>query len=592
MIPLVSVVLVTLIFSRPDIPAMSLSDWQTEFERSGFVRTGRYQEILDFCNRLAKSSPWVKKATFGTSPEGRPMIALVLSRERDLSPKSSRKSAKPLVMVNNGIHAGEIEGKDACLMLAREIAITKREKGLLDNVNLLIVPVFNVDGHERFGRYHRINQNGPEEMGFRSTASNLNLNRDWTKADAPEMRAMLSLIHKWKPDFFFDIHTTDGADWQYAAQITVPVAPNLDARVAEWSRRFVEQAQPKIEKDGFLLAPYFGSVSAAQPERGVTVEEFSPRYSTGYWPAINRPNMLVETHMLKPYKFRVETTLSILRRGIEEIARSRNELRSAIASADKADRKLESGTAVTLGVRLTPKKKPFTFRGWKYAPYKSEITGGMIPAWEHKPVDTQTTIRSEFEPAFSALAPAAYSIPPGWTEILDRLKLHGFQFTRLKKKLADQGEVVRFQSLSFVRQPFEGRFAPSYEVVRQIEPIELPAGTVIVPANQPGARLLMHLLEPEDPDSFLKWGLFNTIFETKEYFESYAMEPIAQKMLREQPGLKAEFENALKTPAFEGNPRARLEFFFKRSPYADERLNRYPVIKLGSLPAEGASPRG
>jgi hypothetical protein len=406
------------------------------------------------------------------------------------------------------------------------------------------------------------------------------LNRDWTKADAPEMRAMLRLIHAWKPDFFFDNHTTDGADWQYAAQLTVPSGPNMDYGVARWSRGMIERVQPQVERDGFLLAPYFGALNTARPEQGATVEDFSPRYSTGYLAAINRPSMLVETHMLKPYKFRVETTLSILRRTIAEIGRTGTELRSVIRKADTADRERAPGTKLALTNKLTAEKHPFTFRGWMYTPFKSEITGASVPAWEHTPIDTATTIRETFEPALALEMPAAYAIPPGWTEIIERLKLHGFQFTCLKSSAKAVLEVIQFQSPTFARAPFEGRFAPSYEVTRRTESTTLPTGTVIVPTNQPGARLLMHLLEPEAPDSLVKWGLFNAIFEQKEYFENYAMEPIAEKMLKEQPDLKTEFEKRLSSPSFTDNPRVRLQFFFDRSPYADERLNRYPVVRL------------
>lgn len=578
-------ILLTTFLSRPVSAHASKplqQDWRTEYERSNFLKTGRYAEAMDYCKRLEKASPWAKMITFGTTPEGRPMIALVLSRDRAFTPEAAVKSAKPLVMINNGIHAGEIEGKDASLILAREIAVTKKEAALLDHANILIIPVFNVDGHERFGPGNRINQNGPEEMGWRATAQNLNLNRDWTKADAPEMKAMLRLIHAWKPDFFFDDHTTDGADWQYAAQLCVPTGPNMDPGVAAWARAMMEHVQPAVEKDGFLLAPYFGSFDSARPERTITVDDFGPRYSTGYLEAINRPSMLVETHMLKPYKFRVETTYCILRRTIEEIGRTGKELRAITAAADEADRNLKPGTKVTLTLKLTGDTQPYTFRGWKYTPYKSEITGAMVPAWEHTPVDTPSTIRDQFVPELDVVTPAAYAVPPGWTEVIERLTVHGFHFTRLAEPVTEVLETIRLESPAFARTPFEGRFAPTYEITRRPEPQTLPAGTLIVPSNQPGARLLMHLLEPEAPDSFVKWGLFNTIFEQKEYFESYAMEPIAKKMLDADPKLKAEFDERMKDPAFERSPRARLEFFFSRSPYADQRLNRYPVVRLRS----------
>ncbi len=194
--------------------ALPPQDWTLVYERSGFLRTGRYEEAVTFCRRLDLASPFAKMVRFGKSPEGREMVALFISKEGKFDPKSWRTSKKPLVFVQNGIHSGEIEGKDASLMLARALLVEGKESKILDGANLLIVPVFSVDAHERFGPYNRVNQNGPVEMGWRATAQNLNLNRDYMKADAPEMRNLLGLLHRFKPDFFFDNHTTDGADWQ------------------------------------------------------------------------------------------------------------------------------------------------------------------------------------------------------------------------------------------------------------------------------------------------------------------------------------------------------------------------------------------
>src|SRR5579862_4811578 len=225
----------------PNAQRLTLSlDWQTTYERSGYVETGRYAEAVDTCKRLASASPWARVIRWGVSPQGRAMVALVLSKEGVFTPEVARRSRKPLVIINNGIHSGEIEGKDAGLLLARDILITKSQARLLDNVNLLLIPIFSVDAHERSTPYNRINQNGPRSMGWRATAVNLNLNRDFMKADGEEMVGMLHLLHTWKPDFFFDNHTTDGADWQYAMQLAVPLAQTQAAPVVEWSQRMLD----------------------------------------------------------------------------------------------------------------------------------------------------------------------------------------------------------------------------------------------------------------------------------------------------------------------------------------------------------------
>lgn len=557
-------------------------EWQTTYERSGYVQTGRYEEAADYCRRLAATSPWAHLITWGTSPQGRPLIGLVMSKERAFTPEAARKSRKPLVIINNGIHSGEIEGKDAGLLLARDILITQTEAYLLDHTNLLFIPIFGVDAHERFSPYNRINQNGPEEMGFRATAVNINLNRDFMKADAEEMKAMLRLIHAWKPDFFFDDHTTDGADWQYASQLAMPLAQTQGATQVAWSQQMLAKVLPQVEQDGFLTAPYFDHVDYSRLDRGLSASEFSPRYSTGYFAAINRPTMLIETHMLKSYKVRVEATYSLNKRVIAYIGETAEQLKTANREADAAETRTKPGDKFVLSADLTDATRPFLFRGLEYTPFRSEISGAVMPNWSRKPQDTPTVIHDQFAPTLTLSAPAAYAIPPEWKEVITLMDLHGLRTFRLKQPLKAAFATYRFDAVTWPRAPFESRFQPRFTAVKIQEERTLPAGTVVVPTDQIGAKLLMHLLEPEAPDSLMHWGLFNTIFEQKEYFEDYAMERVARKMLADNPALKSEFEEKLKEPQFAASPRARLEFLFEHSPFVDTHLNRYPVVLLSS----------
>ena len=451
---------------------------------------------------------------------------------------------------------------------------------MLNKLNILIVPVFSVDAHERFNAYHRINQNGPVEMGWRANANNLNLNRDFMKADAPEMRAMIRLLHSYKPDFFFDNHTTDGGDWQYSIQFQASTGPECAESVSTWTKKMIMAVQPPVEKDGFLLAPYFGGVNASNPSSGISVDTFSPRYSTGYLSAMNRACMLVETHMLKPYKHRVEATYSIVKRTLEYCAADPDSLRAAGRTADDIDRNSKSGEPYSLTTGLSRDSRPFVFRGYKYTPYRSDISGAMTHAWVHENVNTPTTIRDQFMPALIVNAPAAFVIPAEWKEVIEIVRLHGFQTEQLSKDWTGEVQSSKLSNVRFPQIPFESRFQPSFRETIISENCTLPKGSVIVRTNQPGSRLLLHLLSASAPDSLLKWGLFNSIFETKEYFEEYSMEPIARKMLEKSPALKAEFEEKLKDPAFAARAQSRLEWIFVRSPYYDERLNRYPVVSL------------
>lgn len=553
------------------------SGWTTVYERSGHVGTGDYNEAVSYCRRLAAASPYAKVIKYGKSPQGRDMIALLVSEEKDFSPSAMARSKRPLVFVQNGIHAGEIEGKDASLILLRDMLIDHKRDGLLHGANYVFVPIYSVDAHERKSSFNRINQNGPAEMGWRSTAQNYNLNRDYMKADAPESQAQIALLHRYKPDFFFDNHTTDGADYPYSVMLCTPNGSNLPPAMAAWQRSLYSGVKAGCDRDGFLTAPYF-ELDESNPARGVTVDDFGPRYSNGYLSAMNRPSMLVETHMLKPYRHRVDATYSVMLHTIQRCITDSAVLKAMNAKADADE--LAGRPIEVMETKLDSATKPFVFMGWKRTPFKSEITGSMVPHWDHELVPVPTTIRDEYVTSATVSAPAAYAIPPEWTDVIARVKLHGLQTFTLKKPLSGKLDGFRFASVTFATSPFEGRFQPRFTLNATQEDRILPEGTVIVPLRQVGAKLAMNLLEPSAPDSFVKWGLFNNVFEQKEYFETYSMEAVAADMLKKNPELRREFDERLKDPKFAASPGARLTFFFDRSPYVDSHLNRYPVVRL------------
>jgi len=500
------------------------------------------------------------------------MIALIVSRAKAFTPQALRRSRRPLIWVNNGIHAGEIEGKDATLMLARAMLTEGKHTNLFEGADWILIPVYNVDGHERRSPYNRINQNGPRSMGWRATSQNINLNRDFVKADTPEARAWLGLFHRYRPDFLFDDHTTDGADYRYAAMLSVPYGPVLPTATAAFSSSLYEGVRRLNDAQGFLTAPYFELRDRARPETGISVEDFSARYTHGYMAALGRPAMLIETHMLKDYRTRVETTYATLVNTAGLLVRDAARLKALNAAAD---RPLREGETVVLSSRPTNERRPFTFHGWRYAPKPSPAAGGEVAAWVHESVDTPTTVQDRYAPGATAVAPAGYAIPAAWTDAIERLRLHGLSLRTLKRPFSSAFSTFRFTGVRFGSQPFEGRFQPTYTAIPVNEERTLPVGSVIVSAS----RLAMQLLEPEGPDSLVKWGLFNNVFETKEYFEDYAMAPVGDEMLAKDPELKKAFDAWLAVNPTAG-ARQRLAWLFERSPYWDARLNAYPVVRL------------
>lgn len=570
---------------RPDRAETLRGQWLTHAERTDHAETARYDEVVAYCRRLAAASPHARYTTFGVSGEGRPLPLLILSRDGAFTPEAARRRGCTVVLVQNCIHPGECEGKDASLALAREMVITRAQADLLDHVVLLVMPIFNVDGHERFGPYHRINQTGPAEMGWRVTATNLNLNRDYTKADAVEMRAWLRLWHTWQPDLFIDNHTTNGSDHRYDVFYAATTTPPTAEPVAAWTRDvLLPGVLEPLAAAGYATLLYCWPRNESDLSAGLqAVGPFGARYSTGYASLCNRPALLVETHSLKPYGRRVQATYDLLVAALRTVRRDADGLRRAIQTADReavARRGADPDGHVPLRIGPHDTPRRIVYRGCEVRRRASEITGGEIIEYTGTPVDVEADLYDQTRVELAVPPPAAYLVPPQWTDVIDRLALHGVQSFRLTESRTLEVEVDHFSQVTFDQRPYEGRQVPHYQVERRIERQTFGPGTVVVPLDQPRARLIAHLLEAEAPDSLAAWGFFNAVFEQKEYFEAFIMEPIARRMLAEDAALRAEFERKLAAEAeFAGNPGRRLDFFYRRSPWWDARHNVYPVMR-------------
>lgn len=578
---MLSLLLATALIAAPDA-----ADWTTPAEASGFTRTPRYGETFDWFQRLDAASPQVRVFEFGRSAQGRALQAVVVSADGIDSPEAARASGRPLLLIQAAIHPGENEGKDALMALARDLTVAQRHPGLLEPLILLLVPIFNVDGHERFSPYNRINQNGPEAMGWRSTAQNLNLNRDFTKADSPEMQAWLRLWQAWQPDLLVDMHNTNGADYQYAMTWAYETERNIEPGLASWQRDIFEGAvRPALEAQGWPLTFYVTLKDSTDLAAGLIEGASGPRFSVGYAAAANRPGLLLETHMLKDFATRTRVNEVLLVEMLRAIGRDPQALKRAVARADA--RRFAPGEAMPLAFGLSDRTELQDFLGYEYSRSDSELSGGIwVQYHPERPRTFSLPVQREVTVTAEAPAPAAYALPPQWQAVAMRLALHGIEMQRLTAPLEVEATRYRFSGVAWASRPFEGRHAIT-ALEQRPEPVrqELPAGSWILPMDQPRARLLALLLEPGSPDSFLRWGFFDAIFEDKEYAEPRVMEAMAREMLAADPALRAEFEARLAADAeFAASPRARLRFFYERTPYFDSELNRYPVLRLERWP--------
>jgi murein tripeptide amidase MpaA len=555
--------------------------WLTYYEKSGYTKTPRYAETMEYCRQLEKASPWIKVMSFGKTPEGRDLMLVIASKDKAFDPKKAAKSGKAVILIQNGIHAGEIDGKDACLMLLRDIAITKTQASLLDHAIILIIPIFNVDGHERFGPFNRINQNGPEEMGWRVTGQNLNLNRDYMKADAPEMQAWLMLYNAWLPDFFVDCHVTDGADFQHVVTYGLETHSNIAAPVQSWLREKYLPTISTLKTNGATVVPYIFLRDEKDPLKGLIGGTAPPRFSTMYTTLHNRPGLLIETHMLKNYKQRVEGTYQLLQTTIKLVNDEAVSLRNAIHLADEQTVK---GVDRPFPLQYETTEHPnqtVHYMGFNQHNEESDISGGTRIVYTKEPFEADVPRYDSIEITKSVEPPVAYLIPQQWQEVIARMKLHGLQLERLTTSIDTFIESYSFSNVKWQEHPFEGRHPVSYTVEKTKEKRTFPAGTVVVRMNQRAARVALHLLEPEAPDAFAAWGFFDAIFEQKEYAEDYVMETMSRDMIEHDPKLKVALEVKLRSDSvFAASPSQRLNFFYEHSPYWDYQVNLYPVARL------------
>jgi zinc carboxypeptidase len=573
-------------------PSPGKGDWVTPAEASAFHSTPDYATTVGYLKRLVAATPdRLQLMPFGTTPQGRPMEVVVASNVPGITPAMARERHLPVLLVQAGIHPGEIEGKDAGLMLLRDLALGHKFAGVLDHVVLVYIPVFSVDGHEQSSPYNRINQNGPDAMGFRGQSQYLNLNRDYIKADAPEMLAWLKLWNTWLPDFLVDVHTTDGADYQYDLTWYTEDPHKLDPGVDAWQRATLARVMPAFDRMGHLNSRYLEFKDGRDITKGIENFGSGPRFSTGYAALQNRPALLIETHMLKSYEVRVRATYDLIAQLLRDIAAHPGELTAATARADAATvaRASDSAASVPLTFKPDPATTTMAFKGYAFSQTKSDVSGDT---WVQYDPTKKKTYRIEDQdgllPDLRTTPPAAYAIPAQWTDVIAKLDAHGISYRRLAAPLAVDAEGYQLDNPVWASKPFEGRvMLQSFAQAVVKRHVTLPAGSVIVPMDQRAANVAIELLEPQAPDSLLRWGFFNATFEPKEYGEPRVLEALARQMMAKDPALKAEFEKKLsQDKTFAASARVRLFFFFERSPwYAVQGVGAYPVLRLQQEPA-------
>lgn len=549
--------------------------WITDFERDPAHNTSPdYAETRAWFDRLDAESDLIRIEQFGTSPEGRPIYAVIASRDG-----ATLDPAKPVLLAQAGIHPGEIDGKDAGMMLLRDIAFGGKD-GLLDGANLILIPILSVDGHERASAYSRPNQRGPRIQGWRHTATNQNLNRDFMKLDQPEMRAVMGLIRKYKPALYVDIHVTDGMDYQYDVTYGYNGEDGIYSRspaTAAWlDATFKPAMNAALEAQGHIPGPLVFGIDDTDPKKGLSDGGLGERFSNGWGSAAHVPTILIENHSLKPYEQRVLGTYVFLEAAMRLLASDGEALETAIV-ADKALRPAE--IPANFQAETTPSGTR-VFKGIAYEMYDSPASGRREIRWlgRNDPEPWSLPFYGS-RPTLTLKRPVAYWVPGYRTDLIERLRLQGIEMETLDAPRTVAVEMLRLNDPKIAPRTNEAHVQIAVtDVTPEAHDWTWPIGSVRIPTDQPMGDVAILLLEPQSAESYFAWGMVPEVLNRVEYIEGYAIAPLAERMLAADPALKAEFEAKLAAePDFSANGDARLAWFYERTPFYDNRYRLYPV---------------
>ncbi|MCV0413995.1 MAG: carboxypeptidase [Brevundimonas sp.] len=549
--------------------------WVTAFEAdAAHDFSPNYVDTRAWFDRLDQASELIRIEQFGVSPEGRPIYAVIASKDG-----AAFDPAKPVLMIQAGIHPGEIDGKDAGMMLLRDIAFYGKD-GLLDRVNLILIPILSVDGHERASAYSRPNQRGPRIQGWRNTATNQNLNRDYLKLDQPEMRAVRGLILKYRPDLYVDVHVTDGMDYQYDVTYgfngedgAFSRSPNSSAWLDSVFKPAMNAA---LEREGHIPGELVFGMDDDDPRAGLNDGGLGERFSNGWGAAAHVPTILIENHSLKPHEQRVLGTYVFIEAALRLLA----DQGAALRAATEEDKALRPAEILANFEQEDAPSSTRAFKGIRYEMVDSAASGRKEIRWlgEADPEIWSLPFYGS-RPTLTLKRPAAYWVPGYRADIIERLKAHGIEMEAVSEPRTIAVSMLRLVDPKLATRANEGHVQASVEAV-EVEARDwiFPAGSVRVSTDQPLGDIVVLLLEPQSSESFFAWGMFPEVLSRVEYIEPYAIAPLADRMLAADPALKAEFEAKLAAePGFAADPHARLAWFYERTPFYDDRYLLYPV---------------
>lgn len=551
----------------------------TFFEQTNGTGSPIYPDIIKWWKSLAASTPMIQLKEMGTTDAGFPLHLIIVSTDKDFSIPSIKAKKKTIIFINNGIHPGEPDGIDASMLLARDIVQNKYK--LPSNVVLVIIPVYNIGGALNRSKDYRIDQNGPTEKGFRGNSENYDLNRDFIKMDSKDAFAFAKIFHYLEPDVFVDNHVSDGADYQHVMTLIASQHNRIGGTMGEYMNKVFEPALYSIMKSkGFDLVPYVNH-EGDTPDKGWAEFWDSPRYSSGYATLWNTFSFIPETHMLKPYKQRVQSTRALMESFIEFTSVHSQEI---LTQRSKAKQQQLNKKSFPIAWKWnSTQHTDIDFKGYESTYKPSEVSGLQRLYYDRsKPYTKKIPFYNTYNDTLSVTAPSAYIIPQGWWKVIDRLQGNNVQMKRLQRDTVIEVEAYRIAKYQSTSRPYEGHHPNSkVEVSASKQEVQFRKGDYLILLNQPANRFLIETLEPQAEDSYFTWNFFDPILGQKEGFSDYVFEETATEYLKDHPELRAQLEQKKATDsAFAKNGYAQLDFVYRASPYFEKAFMNYPVYRL------------
>jgi len=573
--------IVFLAFSCQNLTENQAVDFTTLFEKTNGTETPEYKDIIAYYKNLADKYIEISLLSFGETDSGEPLHLVVYNQNEIFTIDEIKNASKNRILINNGIHPGESDGIDASMMLLRDIVQNDSLKEKYKNSIIAIIPVYNVGGSLNRNSHTRANQNGPTAYGFRGNARNYDLNRDFIKQDTKNAATFAQIFHALNPDVFIDNHVSNGADYQYALTHLFTQHNKLGGSLG----RFLEtKMRPSLEKSlenkGINITPYV-NVWGTTPEAGFSQFFDSPRYSTGYTTLFNTLGLMVETHMLKPYKIRVQQTYELMFSALdfaEENSLTIKELRKKATDEILAQKtypikfKVDSNNPTEI-----------EFKGYEGEYVDSKVTSGKRLFYnKSKPFKKPIKYFNNFIVTKEVEIPKAYILQKGWHKIIHKLENNNIEFTHFKNDTIIDVEIHHIDNFETRKVPYEGHYLHyNTSVLKTVGAFQFKKGDLYIPTNQNGVRYLLETLEAEATDSFFNWNFFDTILQQKEGYSAYVFEDIAEEFLLENPLINKAFEDKLKSDKnFANNPRAQLRFIYKKTPHYEKAHLRLPIFKI------------